>query len=47
MTFDKRFVEDDPETLIWSNEPITSEEKEKSEYLIGILSQFLNGSSNK
>jgi hypothetical protein len=31
MDLKARFIEDDPDTLQWSNEPVSSEEKELAE----------------
>jgi|WetSurMetagenome_2_1015567.scaffolds.fasta_scaffold858401_1 hypothetical protein len=39
MDLKKRFIEDDPETLQWSSEPISSEEKKLAEEMFKWIGQ--------
>ena len=47
MTFDKRFVEGDPASLVWSSEPVTEEERKRAEKLLVKLVGKFTSSNNE
>ena len=47
MTFDKRFVEGDPESLVWNREPVYEEERIRAENLLNTLIGIPTVSNNE